>query len=277
MRAMIDQSPRLSVIVPVYNGARYVARAVYSILQQGSKVLLEIIIVDDGSTDDTLQIIQRFATEDERVRVLHQENAGQAVARNTGVANARGELVAFLDADDTWYPTKLEEQLALLERTGSDFIFANADIVDDHGTHYGNQFSIIRPARGNIYHKLLFGNFITTSTMMIVKTFFNTLGGFDVSARRRYVEDYDLWLRAARKGRADYIAAPLVSYLRHAGSSSRATIRSAFAAWRLLASQPAKGIAEQVVRFFALIRQTAVICMYVTRLDRIVSPLSRAG
>lgn len=100
----------ISVIVPVYNGAPFVAQAIDSIVAQSCPPG-EIIVVDDGSTDNTADIVQRFG---DRVRYVYQDNAGSSVARNRGVALSRGDFLAFLDADDLWPPCKLEQQLAIL-------------------------------------------------------------------------------------------------------------------------------------------------------------------
>ena len=97
----------ISCIVPVYNGARFLAQAIDSILAQ-TRVDLEIIVVEDGSTDRTPDVAKGYG---DRVKYVRQENAGPAAARNRGVAEARGEFIAFLDADDTWAPAKLETQL----------------------------------------------------------------------------------------------------------------------------------------------------------------------
>ena len=103
--------PLVSCIIPVYNGADFLAEAVTSVLAQRHPAL-EVVVVDDGSTDDTPRVAASFG---ERVRYVRQDNAGPAVARNTGLAKTRGELVAFLDADDRWHETKLARQAAVLE------------------------------------------------------------------------------------------------------------------------------------------------------------------
>lgn len=100
--------PPISCIVPVFNGARYIASALESILRQ-TYAPAEIIVVDDGSTDATADVLARYSN---RVRSLRQQNAGPAAARNTGLNSARGEFVAFLDADDLWHPEKLSRQMS---------------------------------------------------------------------------------------------------------------------------------------------------------------------
>src|ERR1043166_1854397 len=108
--------PLVSVVLPTYNRAHTLARAVRSVLAQSHRHL-EIVVVDDGSTDATVALVQKLALEDPRVRLVQQANRGPAAARNTGVRQARGEFVAFQDSDDEWLVEKLERQLAALERS----------------------------------------------------------------------------------------------------------------------------------------------------------------
>src|SRR5690242_14976762 len=111
----MGQQPSVSVIIPTYNRARFVGEAVASALAQ-TLPPLEVIVVDDGSTDDTADVVARL--NDPRVVYLRQENAGPATARNTGVEAARGDLIALLDSDDRWLPRKLELQVPLFEGDG---------------------------------------------------------------------------------------------------------------------------------------------------------------
>jgi glycosyltransferase involved in cell wall biosynthesis len=104
----------VSIIVPAYNAERFLARTLRSALRQ-TYVTLEMIVIDDGSTDSTAAVARAFAQSDERVRVISFPNGGVAKARNIGINEAAGELIAFLDADDLWHPTKLERQVAALD------------------------------------------------------------------------------------------------------------------------------------------------------------------
>ena len=108
--------PRVSVIVPLYNKAAYVRRALDSISRQ-TFTDFEVIVVDDGSTDKGPALVTAFA--DKRIRMLTQANLGPGAARNRGIERARGELIAFLDADDEWLPNYLEESVRLLDGYGT--------------------------------------------------------------------------------------------------------------------------------------------------------------
>src|SRR5215204_696893 len=107
----------VSVIMPAYNAGRYIAESVRSVQAQTFGGW-ELVVVDDGSADDTGEVVRRFAAADARVRYVRRPNGGQAAARNTGLAEARAPFVAFLDADDLWLPEKLEAQLAVMGETG---------------------------------------------------------------------------------------------------------------------------------------------------------------
>src|SRR5688572_3090637 len=120
----------VSVIMPAYNSGRFLAESVRSVQAQTFGGW-ELIIVDDGSTDDTAAVARGFAESDARVRYVARANGGQAAARNTGLGEARGPLVAFLDSDDLWLPGKLEAQLGVLERTGVDLVYTDGHIFSE--------------------------------------------------------------------------------------------------------------------------------------------------
>lgn len=120
----------ITVIIPVYNGAKYLAAAMYSVLAQTVQPL-EILIIDDGSTDATASVAQGFAPP---VRYAHQPNGGAAAARNRGLALAEGALIAFLDADDLWEPNKLARQWACFESDTVDLVFGQIRYFISHDT-----------------------------------------------------------------------------------------------------------------------------------------------
>lgn len=127
---MPDEQLDVSVVIPVYNRAAVVHEAVDSALAQDAGGI-EVLVVDDGSTDDTAEVVSRRYHDDSRVRVIRRANGGPAAARNTGIAQARGEYLALLDSDDTWLPAYLGSQLAVLRSTGADLVIANAEWQKD--------------------------------------------------------------------------------------------------------------------------------------------------
>src|SRR3712207_6130801 len=118
--------PLVSVVLPVYNRAGWVARAVESVLAQ-THTNFELLVVDDGSTDGTRRVLEGFGP---RISLLEQAHAGAEAARNLGLAHARGEFVAFIDSDDVWYPDRLSRQLPLFGRAEVGLVFGNAALVD---------------------------------------------------------------------------------------------------------------------------------------------------
>ncbi len=127
--------PFVTVVMPVFNVERYLAIAIRSVLRQTYRHF-ELLIIDDGSTDDSVLIAQSFR--DPRIRIIQQENRGLAGARNTGIRNARGEYVAFLDSDDAWAPTKLAAHVAHLQRRPRVGVsYAGSRLIDDNGRPLG--------------------------------------------------------------------------------------------------------------------------------------------
>jgi glycosyltransferase involved in cell wall biosynthesis len=104
-------NPKISVVIPSYNRAHYIEKTIDSVLEQ-KRDDIEIILVDDGSTDNTRELVQNKYGD--QVRYVYQENQGIPGARNTGIKNAQGDYIAFLDSDDYWHPNKLEQQMALI-------------------------------------------------------------------------------------------------------------------------------------------------------------------
>jgi glycosyltransferase involved in cell wall biosynthesis len=197
------RSPSVSVVMPAYNRGRFLATAVGSVMAQ-SRPCHEIIVVDDGSTDDTADVVRSLGP---RVRYLRQENAGPAAARNAGIRVATGDWVAFLDTDDRWLPEKIERQLAIVERhrevalVSADTAIADAAgslLVDSNFRRHGLQ-GFFQGLAGapipNAPGRLLCVNFINTSTAMVRRDLLLALEGFD--SRLRYGEDLELWLRVA--------------------------------------------------------------------------------
>lgn len=182
----------VSVIVPVYQGERLIVGAVRSALQQTHRAL-ELLVVDDGSTDKTLERLAEI--DDPRVKILRQPNSGTAAARNAALRHARGRYIAFLDADDRWFPEKIERELAVLEQcTEPAIAYSCHYAVDDAGRllHAG----ALRTHCGRAFDLLIEGeDFLMPSLCLFDRRIFERIGTF---AQQCFHEDYEFVLRATR-------------------------------------------------------------------------------
>ena len=199
------ESELVSVVIPAFNNEAYICQALDSALAQDYPAV-EVIVVDDGSTDATQQLVSRYAP---RIRLLSQANQGAGAARNLGIQNACGKYVAFLDADDVWWPHKLSEQVAALRQSGyrmvySRFLWWHADangLFEDPA----NAFARLDPrslssgtiVSGMLYAELLVDCIVWTSTVLLEKSIFDEVGYFDPTLRKG--QDYDMWLRLSRQ------------------------------------------------------------------------------
>ena len=198
-------TPRVSVIVPVFNRPRFVREAVGSALAQECPGGREVVVVDDGSTDGTPQVLASFG---DRIRVVRQENAGPSHARNRGIAEARGDLVAFLDSDDVWLPGKLAAQVAVLD-AAPQACLVHSDVEEFFEERSGRAWTR-RPEvlGGRVLRALLRRNFVHTMTVVLRRSSLAALAGaapFD--AAYPPCEDWDLWLRLAE--RSEFAADPV--------------------------------------------------------------------
>jgi glycosyltransferase involved in cell wall biosynthesis len=218
-------SPLVSVIVPAYNAERYLPECLASIDAQNVPFSVETIIVDDGSLDSTAAL----ATRHPRSTLLSQANRGPAAARNAGVAAARGKFIAFLDADDIWPKGKLEPQIELLKRNPTAaLVFGDCLQFDENGPRLETLFRASRLGAlewgdteilPQAYHRLIEDNFITTGSVIVRRSAFLAIGGFDESLR--LVEDLDLWLRISAKWPIAWCAQVCLLRRRHDANISR--------------------------------------------------------
>lgn len=202
-----SEAPAVSVVIPVYNRPALVRRAVESVLAQDFHDL-EVIVVDDASTDDTPAALQAIG--DDRLAVLRQpRNRGVAAARNRGIAAARGAFVALLDSDDSWLPGKLSRQVALLRAAPPvvGMVYGGVEDVGRDGTRV-----MLPTARGFLFEQLLLENPLHggCSNMLIRREVFETVGGFDPTYPA--IEDYEFWLRACRFHAVDFVNAAVCRY-----------------------------------------------------------------
>lgn len=208
--------PLVSVVVATYNMGHYLPQAVQSILAQ-SYPSVEVIIVDDGSTDDTQAVTQELAR-DARVRVHHQSNAGQASAKNKGIELSRGEFLAFLDADDAWMPDKLAKQMPLFQgRPAVGVVYSEYACMDGVGQPLPKPPTQLR--RGRVSGELLIENFVSFPTAVVRRECLQKLGSFDLNYGMGI--DYDLWLRISAHYEFDFVSDATVRYRIWAGQMSK--------------------------------------------------------
>ena len=217
-------NPLVSVIVPAYNAERYLARALASVLDQ-TYTNMEILVVDDGSTDSTREVAQRFAKVDSRVYVLCQKNSGVAAARNEGIRRAQGEWIAPLDADDIWHPHKIERQVYCAARSAADvgLVYAWSVDVDEYGRARADK--CVSNIEGWVLPTLICHNFLgNASAPLIRRDCLEQVGLYDTRYKTLHAqgcEDWDLYLRLAQRYHFKVVPAFLVGYRKSAHSMSR--------------------------------------------------------
>lgn len=212
---------KISIIVPTFNRAHMVTDTIDSILNQTFKDF-ELIIVDNYSTDTTEQVIKKYT--DERLKFHRHENGGVvAVNRNYGISQARGEYIAFCDDDDLWLPDKLEKQINELEKDSRPgLVCTNAVIFNETGDTVNFHDSGVT-ANDFILKSLLKTNRIICSSVLVRKSVLDDVGLMDTSPDIFTAEDYELWLRIARKYHITYINEPLVKYRVHSGGYKKSS------------------------------------------------------
>jgi len=191
----------VSVITPTYNRESFLPEAIDSVLNQTYKNF-ELLIVDDGSTDKTNEVLQAYASADHRVKYFYQENQGQSIARNLAIANAKGDVICFLDSDNYWPLDKLQKQVDVMKRSPeADVVYGDAITIDE----LGNEISRSNMTRhsGNICPELIKDNFVSMNTTMVRMNCFEVMGG--MSGKRKVADDYDLWLRLSAKFHFKYV------------------------------------------------------------------------
>lgn len=206
MISLRTEAPLVSVVMPAYNAEAYIKMAIGSVLSQ-TMPDLELLVVEDGSSDSTAQIVGEMAKSDERIRLIYnKQNMGTAKTRNRGMELSRGRYVALLDSDDLWHPTKLEKQLALMEREKVDLCYCSYAMITENGQTMCDDF-VVSPQVD--LDSMLKKSEIGCSTVIMTRELADTYR-FD---RKFYHEDYALWLTMLRDGRrAAGVTEVLVDY-----------------------------------------------------------------
>lgn len=220
--------PLISVIIPNYNYGRYLAQAIDSALAQ-TYAKVEVIVVDDGSTDESHEVLGRYG---EKIRWLSQENQGVSAARNRGVEESRGEILAFLDSDDLWLPAKLERQARLLlSDTELGLVHCGYVEFDDDGNllkeHLDGMEGWVAAEMLRLQRPVVLGG---GSAAIMTRRAFNEVGGFD--RRLTHGEDWDLYFRVARQYKVGFVPEVLVRYREH-GVNCHLNVRRTERSWML--------------------------------------------
>jgi len=221
-------APLVSVIVPVFNGEDVIGRALDSVFGQSFDRAFEVIIVNDGSTDATCQVLGAYQA---RIRMFHQPNAGPARSRNVGAALARGMYLAFLDADDCWLPQKLAMSVEALERRPDSVLaFTNAIVRERDSERQETMLVTPRFAHSPSMHDLLSRWWpILPSTVVVRRDAFVACGGFCEEFRDPVgYEDVEMWIRMRERGEFEYIAQPLAVYDSHNPAGRMAKYEAAY-------------------------------------------------
>jgi glycosyltransferase involved in cell wall biosynthesis len=231
-----DGEPLLSVVMPVFNERGTVLQTIAAV--RASPVeSLELIVVDDGSTDGTAEVVRSFG---DRVRLIAGPAAGAYPARNAGLRAARGELVAFIDSDDAWLPDKLARQVPLM-RPGISLVYGDAIHVgtpQDGAPPIGGTSFASPPCRGRVADAFAWCNFVPTCTVLARRSALEAVGGF--SEAQLLSADYLAWFRIALRGELDFVDAPVADYTVHADGISADLGRSLEARLQLFQAELAE-------------------------------------
>jgi len=219
LRPQSKVNPLVSVVIPTYNRAGLLSRAVESVLNQ-TYPNFELIVMDDCSTDGTESVVKGF--QDYRIRYIrHKKNQGAPIARNNGIKAAKGEYIAFQDSDDEWLPTKLEKEVNAFNSAPSDLgvVYTSFWLVDnDKKTLVPS--SHVKQTEGKIHDVLLEMNFVSLSSAIVKNECFTKVGMFENIPR---FQDWELWLRISKHYRFKHLREPLVKVYRQSDSISRNT------------------------------------------------------
>lgn len=206
----------VSVVIPAYNASAFICKTLLSVLEQSFN-RIEVIVVDDGSVDETVSLVNGFGNS---VKCICNPHLGKSASRNAGIRIAKGEYIAFVDADDIWLPDKLELQLEMFYKN-PDLYFVYTDgyqFRDNSEKNIVTFGKISRLHSGHVLSHLLLEDFIPSPTPLIRLKIFDEVGLFDETLLQHEPEDWDMWLRIAERHQISYVDRPLVRYRLHTNS-----------------------------------------------------------
>ena len=225
----------VSIVMPAYNCEKYVVEAINSILAQTYRNW-ELLVLDDGSKDNTLRIIEEFSQKDSRIKALpNGKNIGVSATRNRGIELASGEWIAFLDSDDMWKPEKLEKQFEIVEKEAAEFLFTGSSYINEEGEAYKEIFEVPEKIT---YKKLRNQNVISCSSVLVKKKYFEHIK----MEKDEMHEDYAVWLRILKTGVTAFgVNEPLLIYRISRNSKSgnkMKTVKMTYKVFRFVGINP---------------------------------------
>ena len=208
----------VSVVIPVYNGAEYLEATVNTILAQDYDNV-EILLINDGSKDNSEQLINSLVEKHSSINGFHKQNGGVAAARNYGIERANGDLVAFCDQDDFWLPTKLSKQVPLFENPKVGLVYCGA-IADYAHLNKQDKPSFDRKYRGDVFDKLIQVNMFTCCTAIARKSLLQETQAFDDERSLMGVDDWLAWLKLSLVCELDFVPEHLAIHVFHGDNYS---------------------------------------------------------
>ena len=232
---MSNNKALVSIVMPAYNCEKYVVEAINSILAQTYRNW-ELLVLDDGSKDNTLRIIEEFSQKDSRIKALpNGKNIGVSATRNRGIELASGEWIAFLDSDDMWKPEKLEKQFEIVEKEAAEFLFTGSSYINEEGEAYKEIFEVPEKIT---YKKLRNQNVISCSSVLVKKKYFEHIK----MEKDEMHEDYAVWLRILKLGVTAFgVNEPLLIYRISRNSKSgnkMKTVKMTYKVFRFVGINP---------------------------------------
>ncbi|MBW4440880.1 MAG: glycosyltransferase [Plectolyngbya sp. WJT66-NPBG17] len=217
----MGSSPLVSVVIAAYNAEAFISDTLKSILAQTYRDF-EVIVIDDGSVDRTAEIVRSYAENDDRIRLIQQENSGVSASRNLAIQHSSGEYIAPIDADDIWYSERLEKHVRCLEAADSSIglVYSWSMYLNDVGDIKGySPFGKLGAVEGNVLAVLVFYNFLdNASTTMFRRSCIDTVGNYNTELKT--CEDWDLYLRISEHYRFAIVPEYLIGYRQYSGSMS---------------------------------------------------------